>query len=1211
MKKYIHTTILGKNHWLLLVFVGLPSLLFAQDNSQNWVKSITYKIQSNIPIPDPGAVQAQVNVTYLDGFGRPIQQIANKQAANGNDIITPLAYDAFGRQDKQYLPYVSESNSMAFDADAINTVLQYSEYVGQNPFSQTVYEDSPLNRMLKIAAPGTTDNWALGSGNEIGFDYQANTTADLVKLFIANNNVLTQNGIFADNTLYKTITTDENQHQTIVFKNIRGQEVLKRVVNGTDLLDTYTVYDVYDNLAFVVPPLADTPTDASQMESLCYQYKYDYRNRLVEKKTPGKQWEYIVYDMLNRVVATGPAHSPFGSDDAVQGWLYTQYDIYSRVAYTGWFAQSFGTNSATNSALRVTLQNNYTGGVTNAERATGQTLDGIAIGYTTTGAPAGLLLLTVNYYDDYEYPNAPTDFSSANQGLAIYYNLEKKPLGLATGSWVRVLNSTATPVVGETTYLMYDYRGRPILSHKTNSLGGFTHIETEIDFAGMPKAVVTRNKRNNDAATTTIYTKDIYSYTNQGRLDKHLHQKEENGPLERLSQNHYTELGQISNKFVGGALTGAFLQKVDYTYNIRGWLLGINDIADLDEKEEYHPNDLFALKLNYDTTEAAEGAENIKGLYNGAISETYWRSASDNIVRKYGYIYDQANRLLEAIYQKPGLALATNAYNETIAYDNNGNITHIQRNGNADFWASEPFEIDNLEYHYMESEKSNQLKRVYDHSTCPQGFKDNYGATETDTDEDYKYDANGNITYDRNKSITHIYYNHLNLPTKIEFNYANGGIYKIDYIYNAQGEKVKKVVQANLVTRTTDYIDGFQYKQGILQFYPTSEGYVDNTYITGANKYNYVYQYKDQLGNIRLSYSKDPESGTTKILEENHYYPYGLKHTNYNDDLYAIQGKDTNADTVPDVAAMKGVPIDGSLLADTPNKFKFNGQEWQDELGLNITAMDYRQYDNAIGRFGNIDKLCEANFEQSPYHFANNNPVLFSDPSGLDGVGGESWSQSFGSYYSTPFNGAGANFSGQYGGLIQPVAAQDFGGGNPRENGGIFWGSYSSQLQQSVVGKHWVSGYSYTQYGSGNGADLLKTVVIVKGGWLKNEEQPKYVFDANIALQMARNINVAIGDFGNKIVASGFGLSVFGVPEVGAPMMIVGSQLSAGSMLTNHAFDILIDHKFNFSKAIKDAAFYTVPKMYKNEFGEGFDYLLFEMGANASDQWIDFMNEKQ
>lgn len=65
-------------------------------------------------------------------------------------------------------------------------------------------------------------------------------------------------------------------------------------------------------------------------------------------------------------------------------------------------------------------------------------------------------------------------------------------------------------------------------------------------------------------------------------------------------------------------------------------------------------------------------------------------------------------------------------------------------------------------------------------------------------------------------------------------------------------------------------------------------------------------------------------------------------------------------------------------------KYKFNGKEYQDELGLNVTAMDWRQYDNAIGRFNSIDKLSEVNYEQSPYHFSNNNPITFSDPTGLD-----------------------------------------------------------------------------------------------------------------------------------------------------------------------------------------------------------------------------------
>jgi len=51
-----------------------------------------------------------------------------------------------------------------------------------------------------------------------------------------------------------------------------------------------------------------------------------------------------------------------------------------------------------------------------------------------------------------------------------------------------------------------------------------------------------------------------------------------------------------------------------------------------------------------------------------------------------------------------------------------------------------------------------------------------------------------------------------------------------------------------------------------------------------------------------------------------------------------------------------------------------------------MTAMNFRQYDNAIGRFVSSDALSEINYSQSPYHFANNNPVYFSDPTGLDDI---------------------------------------------------------------------------------------------------------------------------------------------------------------------------------------------------------------------------------
>lgn len=49
-----------------------------------------------------------------------------------------------------------------------------------------------------------------------------------------------------------------------------------------------------------------------------------------------------------------------------------------------------------------------------------------------------------------------------------------------------------------------------------------------------------------------------------------------------------------------------------------------------------------------------------------------------------------------------------------------------------------------------------------------------------------------------------------------------------------------------------------------------------------------------------------------------------------------------------------------------------------------MTAMDFRQYDNAIGRFVVMDQLAEFYYEHTPYNFVGSNPLKSSDPTGLD-----------------------------------------------------------------------------------------------------------------------------------------------------------------------------------------------------------------------------------
>ena len=56
---------------------------------------------------------------------------------------------------------------------------------------------------------------------------------------------------------------------------------------------------------------------------------------------------------------------------------------------------------------------------------------------------------------------------------------------------------------------------------------------------------------------------------------------------------------------------------------------------------------------------------------------------------------------------------------------------------------------------------------------------------------------------DANKGITNITYNHLNLPLEVKFN--NSSTRKINYIYDASGVKLSKIVNDNGAMTTTDY----------------------------------------------------------------------------------------------------------------------------------------------------------------------------------------------------------------------------------------------------------------------------------------------------------------------------------------------------------------------------------------------------------------------
>jgi RHS repeat-associated protein len=320
--------------------------------------------------------------------------------------------------------------------------------------------------------------------------------------------------------------------------------------------------------------------------------------------------------------------------------------------------------------------------------------------------------------------------------------------------------------------------------------------------------------------------------------------------------------------------------------------------------------------------------------YNGNIAGMEWGTEKNNAtetgleVRRYHFLYDSLNRLTNTQYLAGGTA--TGMMNETgIKYDLNGNIQTLQRvrpNGSA------PQTVDMLEYKYLNN--SNQLEQVIDSAEKTIGFID--GNT---SGADYSYDANGNLTADKNKKISTIQYNYLNLPEFIKF-IDNSSI---RYIYDASGVKLRKVAKrANGDSTVTDYCGELEFTNKALSLAHTEEGIIT---FNGTGAPVYQYFLKDHLGNTRVVID---QSGT--VTQKTDYYPFGA--------------------------------TSWSAANSVNNKYLYNGKEKQDEFGLDWYDYGARFYDPMVGRFTSVDGYLEKYYALTPYQYGLNNPISFIDING-------------------------------------------------------------------------------------------------------------------------------------------------------------------------------------------------------------------------------------
>jgi hypothetical protein len=550
---------------------------------------------------------------YYDGLGRLIQTVAKQASPLQNDMVKPVVYDNFGRQATDYLPYTATTN----DGNFKPTALQDQETFNSNQFpgeevyyGQISYEASPLNRPLVGYAPG--ESW-IGTGHGRSAQYLVNTAADSVQLWTISSVQLSlpvDEGVYAAGQLLKNVAVDEQGNQVVSYIDKLGKKVLMKQQVATlpssghyGWLCTYYVYDTLLNLRMIIQPQAVALMNGSWTvnqtiaNELCFRYEFDGRRNLAIKKTPGTGLTCVVYDARGRLAMT--------QDSAMRGnqkWLFVKYDSENR-------PDSVGT---------ITDPSHY------YSLAYHDSLAYYSTNYPTVSSFTNELL-AMTFYDDYSWVStysagvgssmATSYTGNSNYFITTYnssptYAVAVTPFvvtrGATTGSMQKVIGTTSTYLY---TSIFYDDRSRLIQTQHVNYTGAIDTATMQYNFCGMELRQLFNHKKNNNTVQNHIVlTKADYD---QSMRLRHLYKNIDNATSDQLIDSlQYNELGQLVAKYLGN-----LVDSLIYTYNIRGWLTGINKNYVSGTANHY-----FGIELGYDkTSSVAPGNSYLNPQLNGNI----------------------------------------------------------------------------------------------------------------------------------------------------------------------------------------------------------------------------------------------------------------------------------------------------------------------------------------------------------------------------------------------------------------------------------------------------------------------------------------------------------------------------------------------------------------------------------------------------------------
>jgi RHS repeat-associated protein len=486
------------------------------------------------------------------------------------------------------------------------------------------------------------------------------------------------------------------------------------------------------------------------------------------------------------------------------------------------------------------------------------------------------------------------------------------------------------------------------------------------------------------------------------------------------------------------------VQGLDYVYTLQGWIKGVNS-NNLDANNDpgkdglglsanhrvaqdvmgyslhYFNNDYLPIVNGNTTFIAAQSnsdmLQNSSDLYNGNIARmvTTITDPDSRAVLPLGnaYRYDQLNRLKHAVSfdllnGNAWAGGATAKYQNSFTYDANGNIlTQTRKDDNNQV-------IDELAYFYPQNAANktvrNRLLYVSDNV--------DYDASDIDPGmaiNNYSYDAEGRLIQDLQEGIDEIKWRVDGKVKSIKQSDNKPGEYSLSFDYDAMGHRIAK----------HSYDKNQAYNNGLGQL-------VKSTY--------YVL---DAQGNTIATYERAVDENTLQIsYAQTEKFIYGSSRLGVQNCNIALLGSQNNTYTQTTVAhriGKKGYELSNHLgnvlsvisdkaiphnngggvvdyfLADirqaqdyspfgvllqnrnlslsgaNPFRFGFGGHEKDDEVKGSSNHLSFGDmvYDPKIVRRWRTDPFQKLYAPISPYAYALNSPIMFTDSDGNVVIGSD------------------------------------------------------------------------------------------------------------------------------------------------------------------------------------------------------------------------------